>query len=241
MKLGLQLYSIRDALGSDFAGTLQQVKQMGYQGAETYGTQLPAEELKALFTELDLELIGHHFVFAELRDNFEACAIRAKACGTNNLICAWSMPTANEPWEAIIKGLKTISAQAKAAGLNFMYHNHDHEISQVVNGQRVMDAILEICNAEIDIAWVHAGGADVVKYLEQNAKKIGLLHIKDVKHEDGKWHTVELGQGSVPLEACLKIAKTTPSPWLIVEQDYSPEPMQSAAKNFSWLQAFNSQ
>ncbi len=235
MKIGLQIYSLRDALDADYEGTLRKVKAMGYEGVEVYGSQLPATETKTLFANIGLEIIGHHFVLAELEHTFEACVARTKEIGTNNLICAWSMPTPEQSWEDILESLRTITAQAKAAGINFMYHNHDHEISQTVQGQRVMDAIMEICNVEIDVAWLRVGGLEAAQYLEQNAAKAQLLHIKDVRLDGEVWNTVELGKGSVPLEQCLVAAAKTPSLWLIVEQDHSPHPMLSAERNYQWL------
>ncbi len=235
MKIGLQVYSVRDALAEDYAGTMRQIKAMGYAGVELFGNAPTAPEVKTLLNTLRLEVIGHHFGLSDLEKDFAACAARAKEIGTDNIICAWSMPTPEQPWEAILESLTSIAAKAKAINMNFLYHNHDHEINQYLGQQRVLDAILEICNGEIDIAWVHAGGANVQDYLEQHANKTQLLHLKDVKTNGDKWETVELGQGSVPLLECLVQAKKTQSPWLIIEQDFSPNPMQSAARNYSWL------
>jgi sugar phosphate isomerase/epimerase len=234
MNIGLQLYSVRDALAADYSGTLETVKNMGYTGVELFGNHLPAPETKALLERFGLVAIAHHFGLGELEKDFAACAERVRAIGTNTLVCAWSMPTSEQPWEAILEALTQIVQKAKAAGLQFLYHNHDHEISQSVAGQRVMDAILERVDGEIDIAWLTAGGVDAALYLEQHAKKAKLQHIKDVRLEDGKWQTVELGQGVVPLQSCLAL-QTPQTAWLIVEQDHSPHPMQSAQNNLGWL------
>jgi sugar phosphate isomerase/epimerase len=234
MNIGLQLYSVRDALNADYVGTLEAVKTMGYVGVELFGNHLPAPEIKALLERIGLVAIAHHFVLGELEADFAACAERAQAVGTNTMVCAWSMPTPEQPWEAILSALERIAAKAKQAGFEFLYHNHDHEILQTVSGQRVMDAILERVDGEIDVAWVTAGKADAVAYLEQHAKKTKLIHVKDVRFAGEKWQTVELGQGQVPLEAVLVVK--TASPWLVIEQDHSPDPMQSAKNNFVWLE-----
>jgi sugar phosphate isomerase/epimerase len=233
MNIGLQLYSVRDALAADYAGTLEAVKNMGYAGVELFGNHLPAPEIKALLERLGLVAIAHHFVLQELEADFAACAERARAVGTNTVVCAWSMPSTEQPWEAILSALEQIAAKAKQAGFLFLYHNHEHEILQTVAGQRVMDAILERTDAEIDVAWVTAGNLDAVAYLEQYAQKAKLIHLKDVHADGEKWQTVELGQGHVPLEAILQVK--TIAPWWVIEQDHSPDPMQSAKRNFVWL------
>jgi sugar phosphate isomerase/epimerase len=234
MKIGLQLYSVRDALAADYLGTLEAIKNMGYTGVELFGKHLPALEIKALLTGLELTAIAHHFVLSELEQDFAACAERTHAVGADTMVCAWSMPTPEQPWEAILSALEQAVKKAKAAGLRFLYHNHDHEILQTVTGKRVMDAILEQVDGELDVAWLTAGRVDAAAYLEQYSPKVGLQHIKDV-HFDGKtWQTVELGQGSVLLESCLGVS-TPNTNWLIIEQDHSPNPMQSAKNNFDWL------
>ncbi len=235
MKIGLQIYSLRHALESNYAGTLRQVKAMGYAGAEIFGTHLSASQTKALFADTGLEIIGHHFSLPDLEQDLSACIARTKEVGTNNLVCSWSMPSQTQTWNAILESLKKITAEVHSAGLNFMYHNHDHEISQYIAEKRVLDAILEICDGELDVAWVQAGGANPVAYLEQYASKIKLLHIKDVRLENQKWETVNFGTGAVPLTECLAVA--TSSQWLIIEQDNSPDPMQSAKHNLAWLKA----
>ena len=53
-KIGLQLYSVRDAIAADLVGTLKAVKAMGYDyiesaGAGFYG--LKADEAKALLVK----------------------------------------------------------------------------------------------------------------------------------------------------------------------------------------------
>ncbi len=237
MKIGLQIYSLRDALESDYQGTLQKVKNIGYAGAEIFGTHLSALKTKALFADTGLEIIGHHFSLPDLEKDLAACIARTKEVGTDNLVCSWSMPSPTQSWQAILESLKKITPEVQSAGLNFMYHNHDHEISQNIEGKRVLDAILEICNSELDVAWVQAGGVSPAAYLEQNASKVKLLHIKDVRLENQKWETVNLGTGTVPLTECLAAAQKTSSQWLIVEQDNSPDPIASAKHNFGWLKA----
>ena len=53
MKLGLQLYSVRENLEKDFLGTLKKVREMGYEGGELAGLYgKGASEVKAMFDEL---------------------------------------------------------------------------------------------------------------------------------------------------------------------------------------------
>ncbi len=237
MKIGLQLYSIRDSLGLDYLATLQQVRQMGYSGVELFGEHHSGADTKAMLETSGLVSIAHHFTFDQLRSDFAACAGRAKEIGTDFLVCAWSMPSETLGWQEILNGLSEIAQKAQQANLRFAYHNHDHEIRQTLNNTSVMEQILLLTNGEIDVAWVHAGGQNPAVFLEQHAQKAHLLHIKDVLLEGETWQTVELGHGTVPLSEVLQVALKTPSEWLIVEQDHSPDPLGSAERNIQWLKA----
>jgi sugar phosphate isomerase/epimerase len=237
MKIGLQIYSIRDALGLDYLGTLQKVKQMGFAGVELFGDHYSGLETNAMLEQTGLEVIGHHFMFDQLHNDFAACAERVKAIGTDFLVCAWSMPSTTTSWLDILSGLSVIAQKCKDAGLRFAYHNHEHEVLQQINQSSVLEHILALVNAEVDVAWIHAGGLNPAVFLEQNAQKVQALHFKDVKLVQDAWQTVELGQGSVPLKEILNAAASTPSEWLIIEQDHSTDPMGSAERNLAWLKA----
>jgi sugar phosphate isomerase/epimerase len=55
--IALQVYSVRDAAEADFAGTMRQVKEMGYDGVELAGTYgMTAVEAKKILDEIGLEL-----------------------------------------------------------------------------------------------------------------------------------------------------------------------------------------
>ena len=65
--VALQLYSVRDAMAEDFAGTIKKVKEMGYDGVEFAGLfeKNPAD-IKALLAEVGLTPISAHVAYDEL-------------------------------------------------------------------------------------------------------------------------------------------------------------------------------
>ncbi|MEE0839726.1 MAG: hypothetical protein U0L72_04135 [Acutalibacteraceae bacterium] len=49
LPIGIQLYSVRDAMEADFAGTLKEIKKMGYDAVEFAGLfNNSADEVKAI-------------------------------------------------------------------------------------------------------------------------------------------------------------------------------------------------
>ena len=65
--LALQLYTVRDETGRDFAGTLRRVAQIGYAGVEFAGYgNLTAQEMSALLAGTGLRAAGTHLRWLSL-------------------------------------------------------------------------------------------------------------------------------------------------------------------------------
>lgn len=235
MHIGLQVYSLRDALARDFDGTMKAVADMGYEGVELFGA-LPYNT-KSLLNGLGLKVPSKHGVYDEFVTDIQFHLDQVADLGASVLVCAWSMAGAHS-WEKITENLETFAQAAQKHNLAFAYHNHAHELLQKVGDQTVLDYMAvqaPTVQFEQDIAWVHAGLVDPVKYLETYADRTPLVHVKDVKPSGDGWDTVELGQGEVNLPAALSAARKTKSQWLLIEQDNSDDPIRSARNNLEWL------
>ena len=142
MKIGLQLYSLRETIGQDVKGTLAKVAKAGYQEVETYGYSpekhfwgLTPVEFKAALAANGLSTSsGHYDVGGYLRDGNEespqAAIGAAKGCGQAYVI----VPYLDEKLRASVADFKTVASRlnkagalCKAAGLRLGYHNHDFE------------------------------------------------------------------------------------------------------------------
>jgi sugar phosphate isomerase/epimerase len=160
--------------------------------------------------------------------------------GAPTLVCAWSNATPEHGWENITENLETFAQAATKQGLNFAYHNHDHELSNKVGSERVLDYMAKNAPTllfEMDVAWLYAGGVDAATYLTTYANRTTLVHMKDVKKAAKGFDTVELGQGEVPLDGILTAARKTATTWILAEQDNSDDPLRSAKNNAAWLKA----
>jgi sugar phosphate isomerase/epimerase len=236
LPIGLQVYSLREALTKDFDGTMKAVADMGYEGVELFGA-LPANT-KHLLQGLGLKVPSKHGVYDEFVKDIQFHLDQVSDLGGSVLVCAWSMASEGNSWEKITEHLEAFAQAAKKHNMAFAYHNHAHELLQKVGEQTVLDymaANAPTVQFEQDIAWVHAGLVDPAKYLQTYADRTPLVHIKDVKPSSDGWDTVELGQGEVNLSAALKAVSKTKSQWLLIEQDNSDDPIRSARNNLEWL------
>lgn len=240
MNIGMQIYGLRNELEHDFEGTLAKVAAMGVTGVELFGAHKSASDTKAILTRLNLTAVAAHVTFDTLEADLEGQIARAKEIGVGVLVCAWSKANDHQTWEQIADALERHAQACNAQGLEYAYHNHDHELTETVNGVPALDVIASRAPSlklELDTAWLHAGGVKPSAYLEKYADRTVLVHIKDLRKTATGWETVELGQGEVDLADIIAAAKKTSSQWLLIEQDNSPTPLESHQRNAVWLKA----
>lgn len=225
MKLGLQLYTVRDLLAADFHGTLTAISKLGLDGVELAGQYggLAPSDLKTLLTDLKLEVAGMHLSLETLETDLDAQVAAAHALGAGYLVCPWlDAELYANGWDAVIGRLQLVKQRLEGSGVGLAYHNHTFELdARPLPLEAIAAAGIPL---EFDIAWAFAAGVGPSEFLARHAGEIPLLHVKDVVRVsdasgmDG-WRTVELGRGSVPLQASLNAAQTAGVQWLLLEQD----------------------
>jgi sugar phosphate isomerase/epimerase len=138
------------------------------------------------------------------------------------------------------------ACQLKEHGIDLYYHNHHFEFVRH-GGKFLMDIIKEntkYLGFELDIHWIHRGGMDPVKFINQYAGRIRLLHLKDYRiaamemEENADFNTkegmmkayaamnnivqfAEVGEGTLDIPACIEAGLAGGSEYFLVEQDLS--------------------
>jgi sugar phosphate isomerase/epimerase len=240
LPVAIQLYSVRQELASDFRGTLQKIREIGYGAVELaffYGG-LAADELAVLLDELQLSVCGIYEQTANLcKADAEVYKYAAKL-NCKYLTLGFSLKDLEERFHECQKLLRQASQTAAGHGLRVCYHAHAHEFQMPKGGRRsYLEQILQDTPNllfEADTAWIKAGSpqSKIPDFLQQHAAIIPLLHLKDLD-ADGK--ITELGKGSIDFPAIL--GSLNPNiEYLIYEQDYSSiGAMQSAKVSFQYL------
>jgi sugar phosphate isomerase/epimerase len=78
----------------------------------------------------------------------------------------------------------SIGAKAKAAGLQYAYHNHNFEFKDQGNGQIGYDVLLsqtdpELVKFELDCGWMVAAGHNPIDYFSKYPNRYRMIHVKD--------------------------------------------------------------
>ena len=81
------------------------------------------------------------------------------------------------------EALNALAEEAAAWDLRGGYHNHDVELSSLIDGTPALLVLAGALDAdvvlEVDVYWAAVGGADVVGLLTELGDRVRLLHLKD--------------------------------------------------------------
>jgi len=238
-KIGLQLYTMRDLMKQDFAGTLEKVAKIGYKEVEFAGYfDHKPEEVKKLLDGLGLKAPATHVSIDLLRGNLVASIETAKIVGHQYVVCPWLAPPERsmEKYKEHAALFNKVGEACKRAGLQFAYHNHDFEF-EATNGTMPYDLLLaetdpKLVQMEVDLYWIKKGGQDVLAYFEKHPGRFPLCHVKDMDDQGGM---MDVGAGKMDFAKIFAQAKQAGLKHFFVEHDQPKDPIASITASFGHL------
>ncbi len=237
--IGLQLYSLREAIAVDYDAVIRRVAEIGYAGVETAGFPgTTAAHAAELFRSLGLTVSSAHSPLP-LGDKREEVLDTMAQLGAKYLVCAYLPPVefvSVDKIKAACDRLNEAAEVANGAGLTLAYHNHWWEY-QAVDGwypyQVMAENLDPSIKLEIDTYWAQTADRDAVSVIEEFGSRVPLLHIKDGPL-DTKASMVAVGEGKMDFEPIISAADS--AEWLIVELDRCDTDMMTAVeKSYHYL------
>ena len=230
--VGLELYSVRDALKSDPERTVRAVAQMGYQAVEFYApyfewTETQAKQMRKLLDDLGIRCYSTHND-ADYLDPKNLTRVRDLnlILGCRYVVLAWIDPkTGLDAWKAVADKLNSAAETLEPAGLKAGYHNHQAEWAPL-GGQRPMDILAKNTRPSImlqlDVGTCLEGGADPVAWIRANPGRIRSIHCKDWSRDPAKAYKVLFGEGVADWKGIFQAAETVGGvEYYLVEQEGS--------------------
>lgn len=245
---GVQLYSVRDDMKKDPAGTLQQLAKMGYKYVEHanyvdrkfYGYS--ATEFKKLLDGLGLLMPSGHTVMRkqhwdeakkDFTDEWKYTVEDAATVGQQYVISPWldeSMRKTYDDFKAYMDVFNKSGELCKKSGMKFGYHNHDFEFSTQLNGKKLFDLILQntdpsLVAQQLDIGNMYHAGGIALDIVKQYPGRFELMHVKDeiksAKGEmGGNYESTVLGKGVIPVKEVIDLGrKSGGTRYFIIEQE----------------------
>ena len=247
MKLGAQLYSLRDHCDTPekVYDCFKNVKEIGYDMVQVSGIcSIEAERLASYVKEFDLPVGCTHRSFDEIVNDTKKSIEIHKTIGCD-VIGIGAMPDQyRETLEGVKEFHKLISEPIKMirdAGLKFAYHNHAFEFN-VVGGVMMYDYLInEIEGLDFihDVYWSTYAGADPAKYIEMFAKsgRMQHVHFKDMLTAP-QGAICPCGDGIIDFVQLNALCDKLGIENVYVEQDNAPDSgdsMGAMRKSFNYL------
>jgi sugar phosphate isomerase/epimerase len=266
--IGIQLYTVRNETQNDLLGTLTKLSEIGFREVEMAGYYgKSAKELRSMLMDLNLEPTSTHQGMTDLLKDTQKKIDYVAELGVKYLVVPspavpdnrfanlpagstktiWNSMTLDD-WKWMADELNKLGELSKKAGIVTGYHNHNPEF-RVLDGVVAYDELLRrtdpsLVTMELDIAWVVVAGRDPVKYLTEHAKRISLLHVKDVKKnvprlvDKTETTTTEVGSGQVDWKRLFAACDPQSIKRYYYEQEQWDGPvLEAAKKSFDYLAA----
>jgi sugar phosphate isomerase/epimerase len=279
MPIGIQLYTVGKPYADDPAGTLKELKEIGYREMETSilpnlgskkqrelfdaaGLTCPSVHLQLTGSNLDVAfeaahtLGAHYAVSSVLREFGPEFMKAAKAALSGEKITFPELPPLGlDGFKKTAEKMNDVGRKAKAAGLQYAYHNHNFEFEKLPDGSPGYDLLLketdpELVKFEVDCGWMEVAGSDPVHYFKAYPGRFRMLHIKDFKPVSkptvdltgaGRPQGTDLGTGFVDYKPIFAASKAAGIEHIFVEQEtpFVVSQMESARVDFAYLAKFS--
>jgi len=230
--VGLELYSVREALKKDPEGTVRSVAAMGYQAVEFYApyfewSEAQVKQMRKLMDDLGIKCYSTHNnedYFAA--KNIERVRDLNLILGCKYVVMAWTEPGKGlDGWKAVAGELNAATEKLEPAGLKAGYHNHQAEWAPV-GGQRPMDLLAKETKPsvmlQLDVGTCLEGGADPVAWIRANPGRIRSIHCKEWSRDPAAAYKTLFGEGVADWKGIFSAAESVGGvEYYLVEQEGS--------------------
>lgn len=239
--VGIQLYSLRDAMEADTLGSLKKLSDLGYKNLELAGYSdgkfygYTPKEFSKIVTDLGMANLSSHTQVEATGitiDNAKRMADDHAELGVKYCVQPWvNEPDRNiESYKKMVGDWNQVGTIMKGVGIQFAYHNHNFEFKNI-NGivpyydiyMKEMDP--DLITMEIDLFWVSKAGQNPVEMFKKYPGRFQLFHMKDMHTRQTPFFDVikddisPVGAGVIDFKSILAAKKVAGMKYLFVEDD----------------------
>ena len=243
MRLGIQLYTLREALGRDLEGTLAALSQIGYRNVEPFQHHgKTAAEFRAILDRHQLAAPSAHVAIAAFRASPEKVLDDAAALGH-----AWVAVPWLEDKDRTVDGYKRVAAElsrwgalAKARNIGMLYHNHDFEFAPLAGSAQTgwdilrAEADRQLVRYELDVYWATKAGKDALAIITGEPGRVVLIHAKDATAAPER-KMVDVGAGTIDFATLIREGRRAGLQGVMVEHDNPTDALATARAGFAHL------
>jgi sugar phosphate isomerase/epimerase len=226
MRPAIQLFTLRQ-LDDSLPDLLARVGDTAFEGVEFAGLGgSDPEEVRAALDDAGLDAAGAHVGIEDLESDLDSTVESYRTLDCERIVVPYldEAQFASEKTTAdTARRLQELAARLDDR-TDLGYHNHDQEFT-ALDGESAYDVLADETDIdlELDVGWATAAGHDPVGLLGHLRDRVPLVHLKDVSGD----RPVELGDGDVDSEACVRAAREAGTEWLVYEHDDPDDPEAS--------------
>ena len=259
-EIGLQLYTVRDAMGKDVPGSLKKVSDIGFKHLELasydnrkfYG--YAPEEFKKMVADLGMDIISSHAGVPKNVTDDEAKTMAEDHAKVGAKYCM--QPYIDDKDRGSIAGYQKMVADwnkvgkiMKSNGIQFGYHNHNFEFGPVEGKVPYFDVFLaemdkDLITMELDLFWATKAGQNPVELFKKYPGRFQLFHMKDAYTKEAPFYVTKssdfapVGDGVINFKEILAAKNIAGMKYMFVEQDQTKdgkpfEAIQESLKNLT--------
>jgi len=239
--VGIQLYSIRDAMSVDVRGTLKKVSDIGYKNLELAGYSegkfygFSPSDFKKIVVDLGMVALSSHSAVESKGITIESAKLMADAhaaLGVKYCIQPWinDEDRTIEKYKKMIGDWNKVGKIMKGVGIQFGYHNHNFEFTNINGVVPYYDIFMpemdkDLITMELDLFWASKAGQDPIAMFKKYPGRFQLLHFKDMKTNQAPFYNVikddicSVGEGVIDFKKILTAKETAGMKYLFVEDD----------------------
>lgn len=239
--IGLQLYTIRDAMAADTLGSLKKVADMGYKFVELAGYSngkfygMAPKEFQKAVEDLGMKVVSSHTMVEAkgiTMENAQKMADDHASIGAEYCVQPWVNEEDRnvEKYKKMIADWNKVGEIMKKVGIQFGYHNHNFEFKPVDGMVPYYDIFLKEMDAdlitmELDLYWATKAGQDPVEMFNKYPGRFQMLHFKDGSKKTEPYYTIikdditSVGSGYIDFKRIYEARETAGMKYLFVEDD----------------------
>ena len=248
-KIGLNMYSLRDLCGDEASlnATFARLREIGYRYVQISGIKnVEPDAICGALETNRLQVCATHLGWDLFTGDTASIIDLHKKYGTTHSAIG-GLPDEYRSAAGVARFIdeaKTVLPKLHEAGLDFSYHNHNHEFAHY-DGKTWIDRAYEHGSSigikfEVDTYWVVAGGADPAEYLDRFKDALSIVHVKDmIVTPNREQRFAPVGSGNLNWPRIFDAVRRAPVEFVIVEQDAhdDDDPLENVAASFAFLKA----
>jgi sugar phosphate isomerase/epimerase len=255
--IGVQLYTARTAMATDVEGTLAKIAAIGYKEVEFAGYfDHPAAAIRDMLKRHNLTAPSAHIDLATISTKMSQVIEDSHTIGHRFIVMPYlDDATRAQPdiFKKVADTLNKAGAEAKQAGIQMAYHNHNFEFI-AANGTMPFDTLMQafdpaLVKMELDMCWAESAGQDPVALFRRYPGRFPMVHVKGLRKKPAQGASApipdvlpdvtDVGGGGdvIDWKAIFAQSSVGGVEHSFVEHDQPADPFASLANSYRYLNA----